>query len=248
VSFADLANLQAGNPFYITLTRDDDPEEVGTPYSKAAVLPDSLASVICPGVVNPAPADAFSGLNDKIESVSAVVDVKLVEDVDEITSPGYYSVPINVDGYFGYYVFHAVGRGQNIHLTGSVDGFILHKSKVNGVWQEWEWQNPPMMPAAEYRTIERHEGKPIYTKVVSLGTLPDTSSKTIPHNITNLGVMVSSFVSFGENGRFPYVVPYYDSSKNTFTIMATVGEVIIITTTLDVSHYSGIAVLRYTKA
>ena len=105
-----------------------------------------------------------------------------------------------------------------------------------------------MMPSAEYRTIERHEGKPIYTKVVSLGTLPDTSSKTIPHNITNLGAMVSSFVSFGENGRFPYVVPYYEQSNNTFTIIATVGAAIIIKTTLNVSSYSGIAVLKYTKA
>lgn len=54
--------LQAGQPFAITLDRDDQPVVPGTPYSKAAVLPDALAAKLCPEVIDPTPADALSAL------------------------------------------------------------------------------------------------------------------------------------------------------------------------------------------
>lgn len=54
--------LQDGKSFPITLVRDDDPIDEGTPYSKAAVLPDSVAAKICPDIEDPTPADAFASL------------------------------------------------------------------------------------------------------------------------------------------------------------------------------------------
>lgn len=59
----ELEKLQRGEPFAITLTRDDAPIVEGTPYSKAAVLPDELAEKICPGVADPAPKDALAALH-----------------------------------------------------------------------------------------------------------------------------------------------------------------------------------------
>ena len=41
IGAAELLKMQAGSPFTITMTRDDQPITVGTPYSKAAVLPDT---------------------------------------------------------------------------------------------------------------------------------------------------------------------------------------------------------------
>lgn len=57
--------MAAAEPFIITLTRDDHPVTEGTPYSKAAVLPDALAASLCPGVEDPTPADAFGALHAK---------------------------------------------------------------------------------------------------------------------------------------------------------------------------------------
>ena len=42
-----------------------------------------------------------------------------------------------------------------------------------------EWINPPMVSGVEYRTTERWMGKPVYTKIVAFGNLPNTSSKYI---------------------------------------------------------------------
>ena len=55
--------MQRGEPFAITLTRDDAPVVEGTPYSKAAVLPDELAQKLCPDVIDPAPKDALAALH-----------------------------------------------------------------------------------------------------------------------------------------------------------------------------------------
>lgn len=62
VSSEEVQNLQEGKPFAITLTRDDAPIVEGTPYSKAAVLPDELAAKLCPDIADPAPKDALAAL------------------------------------------------------------------------------------------------------------------------------------------------------------------------------------------
>lgn len=62
IEAAELMKMQSGEQFVITLSRDDQPIVEGTPYNKASVLPDELAAVICPGVLDPTPADAFRGV------------------------------------------------------------------------------------------------------------------------------------------------------------------------------------------
>lgn len=57
--------LQSGEPFSIQLQRDDQPVVEGTPYSKAAVLPEELAKQLCPEIEDPAPKDAFQALADR---------------------------------------------------------------------------------------------------------------------------------------------------------------------------------------
>lgn len=67
VAQQELQKMQSGEAFTITMTRDDQPITEGTPYSKAAVLPDALAEKLCPGVEDPTPADALFALHAKAE-------------------------------------------------------------------------------------------------------------------------------------------------------------------------------------
>lgn len=62
ISEAEVQKLISGQSCTIVLTRNDQPIAAGTPYNKASVLPDDLAALICPEVVDPTPADAFRGL------------------------------------------------------------------------------------------------------------------------------------------------------------------------------------------
>ena len=65
VTDEELQKLQAGEEFAITLRRDDQPIKEGTPYSKAAVLPDTVAAKLCPGAQDPTPGDAFAALQSQ---------------------------------------------------------------------------------------------------------------------------------------------------------------------------------------
>lgn len=61
-----LQALRSGEPFVMQLERNDNPVVEGTPYSKAAVLPDALAAQLCPEIEDPAPKDAFQALADRM--------------------------------------------------------------------------------------------------------------------------------------------------------------------------------------
>ena len=86
VAGAEFNKLQNGEPFAITLQRDDKPEVEGTPYSKAAVLPDDLAHRLCPNLADPSPADALKALsNGMMPSISIAID-----SWDDATNNGFY--------------------------------------------------------------------------------------------------------------------------------------------------------------
>ena len=59
---AEAQKILTGETVTVTLTRNDQPIVEGTPYNKESVLPDDLAALVCPGISDPTPADAFWGL------------------------------------------------------------------------------------------------------------------------------------------------------------------------------------------
>lgn len=101
--------------------------------------------------------------------------------------------------------------------AGSGDGNRLSKKRERwmyaGIWQPWEYVNPPMMPGVEYRTTERYWGKPVYCKLVNCGALPDTTEK---------------LVYYADNGVVNHIVRYSGemfASGDTFSMPYTMNGV-----------------------
>lgn len=46
---------------------------------------------------------------------------------------------------------------------------IVRYAGSGGTWGEWDWVNPPMDVGVEYRTTERWQGKPVFTKLFDFG-------------------------------------------------------------------------------
>lgn len=69
-------------------------------------------------------------------------------------------------------------------------GYNVTRTNSGGTWQPWEWQNPPMTVGVEYRTTERHMGKPVYAKLVDCGLSASGAMKEIPINAENLEALV----------------------------------------------------------
>lgn len=137
------------------------------------------------------------------------------------------------------------GTGEYAALTG--DGYAstsLTRVKVNGVWQPFEWVNPPMDLGVEYRTTERYLGKPVYVKVVDCGLIAD--NKAVAHGISNMNICLSVI---GVRAGFPMPNIYNHSLNDPWTCYV----VAIDTTNITLACGSSSAganchvTLKYTK-
>lgn len=74
----------------------------------------------------------------------------------------------------------------------------------NGGWTEWEYINPPMIPGVEYRTTERWNGKPVYTRMDGVGLLPNNSHKVWTH-----GIGANQILRYSGTSDAGAAIPYY---------------------------------------
>ncbi len=115
---------------------------------------------------------------------------------------------------------------------------------VNGTT---EWLNPPMMAGTEYRTVERHRGKPVYVQEFAVGAMPNATSKNYNTYVGNVDRILSASVAIQEasSGRtFAYA---------SMDVKCYVGEdagdwmYIVITAPGDSSGNNGFVTVKYTK-
>jgi hypothetical protein len=96
-----------------------------------------------------------------------------------------------------------------------------------------------MIPGVEYRTTERHEGKAVYKKKVSVGAFPNATVKTFANLISGFtGIVDYQLMGYSSGAILHPNDPYYFN---------TVHEGITLNATSDLSAYSGIAYLAYLK-
>lgn len=180
VTGGEYQKLLNGQPFAITMTRDDNPVEEGTPYSKAAVLPDGLATLLCPDIEDPTPADALGALQvNKAPAGYGLGEAhgRYCSDCHAFAEGGFYYVDSNTAnnptaGSGSLFVQPILTtNGTDFYLTLKSGAIIWHcyYSSFAGAWQPWECENPPMELGVEYRTTERWNGKPVYTKLMNYG-------------------------------------------------------------------------------
>lgn len=89
------------------------------------------------------------------------------------------------------------------------------RQKFDGVWEPWEWMNPPMAAGIEYRTTERWNGKVVYRKLLAWKSGADMMYEgryEIPHGITNLNS--ESLKIDWTTGT--WMLPYINQSESTY--------------------------------
>ena len=96
-----------------------------------------------------------------------------VSDANLINATGFYLAIANVGSGGWNYVFHMQYPSDAALQFGSFvnDTTYQIRKKLIGVWQPWEWVNPPMQLGVEYRTTERFLGKPVYVKAINFGAV-----------------------------------------------------------------------------
>lgn len=100
------------------------------------------------------------GLGENVKSI----------DLDTVTKSGNYKGSIDLGTNIGVATcwcradMSSDNYGTMTAHSEIYGGFSLKRTKNNGMWSEWEWNNPPMATNQEYRTTERVNGKAVYKK------------------------------------------------------------------------------------
>ena len=122
---------------------------------------------------------------------------------------------------------------------------------VYGIQQGTDWHSP------DYSTTEHKigqkwiDGKDIYEKTVDCGTIPNATTKTIAHNISNLDKIIGyrGYAKNPNNGvcvNLPYT--YYDGSSFKALVVYTDSTNITIRTVENLSVYTeSYLTLQYVK-
>lgn len=207
----ELEKMQNGEPFAITLIRDDEPIVAGTPYSKAAVLPDALAQKLCPNIADPSPADAFAALEkNKVPTTRpTLINVDINNYVGEEYVGTYWCTTGCTNAPFDEYFYLEV-NGNYQRATNYPTGENKVRFYVNKVWTDWtriDSIHPPLTPGVEYLTTEKYNGKEVYTMLVDCGGWVDGKTVTV-----NVGQPINVFDSCGSVSGIH--LPHYYVSDN----------------------------------
>lgn len=90
-----------------------------------------------------------------------------------------------------YGVLFVQTRDGSVYQEVRYYNYVAHRyyNGNTGEWSEWEYVNPPMQVGTEYRTTERYMGKPVYTKVLNFGVLPNATEKKLGHGVANIDTL-----------------------------------------------------------
>ena len=91
------------------------------------------------------------------------------------------------------------------------------------------------------------DGKPIYRKIVNFGNLPNTTTKNVVHNISNID-FITNYYAIATNSTAFWKLPFVSTSTISSGLQMTIDKTnIIIVAGVDRSSYSAYVIIEYTK-
>lgn len=171
-----------------------------------------------------------------------------ISDANAVAANGWYYIAagtVNKPEHITYgTLFHKVRTSNNM-MQEVIDifGNMAVRTLRDGIWQEWEYVNPPMMPDIEYRTTERSGGLPVYTKTFALqpNVMTSFGIGEYDHGITGF-----KYLCRVEARTENDVLPLITNERTVCIAGVTSTKVKIAATKQDFTDYTSIT-LWYTK-
>ena len=176
-------------------------------------------------------------------------------DANKITASGIYGANKNTpttDSTWTVYAIVGTAEDQIQYAydrrgsTGAETARLLQRRVCDGgTWKPWEYVNPPMTLGVEYRTTERYMGKPVYTKAVNFGALPNASTKTVSLDSSVIEKIVDWSARFASDSAD--AIPWSDGSSKSVEVNYVSPYGIRLKTNYDASASGAHFTVRYTK-
>ena len=204
---------------------------------------------------DPNTVDIAKDIDVKIRGALLCLEIPEYTDLDKLTKPnryygneayfaGYANCPTAESVTFSLEVISLGASGQVLQrfTVCSTEATVYERQYFGGFWREWECVNPPMHEGVEYRTKERYLGKPVYTKIVYLGALPNATVKEVAHGAgASTIIRCLGHLSHGIN------IPYLHHSDAGWVGIYAGTQKVVITTGSDQSDRTGYAQIWYIK-
>ena len=158
--------------------------------------------------VGAAPGGYGLGISDKN-------NIPVITDCNSVFANGWYRArncincptsgtggsPIN----YGWMLVSSGDFTRQDFFSSTTNPHHLVRYYVDETWGEWEYVNPPMQVGVEYRTTERWNGNPVYTKLIDCG---------FAANGKHVSVEASLIFRHSGNFNLNHSIPYCLSQKN----------------------------------
>ena len=145
----------------------------------------------------------------------------------------YMSMRVENDSYTGHVVQTLTGWNDSSNPQ-------MRRIRTDPGWQQWEYINPPMKLGVEYRTTERHQGKPVYVKLVNFGPGANNTEKRVVHGASN--AIVIDYGGYSKDDKGALSVPWMTHS--TLSVSSTD---IVMTANANYSGFSVYVWIKYYK-
>lgn len=179
----------------------------------------------------------------------------LVSNCNNAVNNGWYQVtgaenlPVGYsDGWIFVSSFNDKYKRQDFYSE-LFNGIHAVRYMNKSIWGEWDWVNPIVGAGREYRTIERHKGKPVYVRLFDCGYFPSETQKEIEHGISNIENILRVEATSDYLGlALPYAhIPSTGILANAAAARATQNGICIFATNSAWSSYKCYVTLYYTK-
>lgn len=148
---------------------------------------------------------------------------------------------------YGYLLVSSRNEQEKLQVFMSeVNNYIAVRKLEAGVWQPWEYVNPPMDLGVEYRTTERYLGKPVYVKVVDCGSCPADGYKNVMYGEAYTVMPIRCEGTWSYSGRS--TIPFESTDEDQLHIGALGNVIRVKTGGKDFSSYTCTATVYYAKA
>lgn len=148
-------------------------------------------------------------------------------------------------------LYQVVINGLNITEVKQVFNTVDTAAELNGKLEKKTDTTTLGFEVSETFTGQYLNSKPIYQKMISVGVLPNNTTKSISTGITGADyIWVDMENSFAFNHGASYPIPYVDPKTVANSIGVRItnnGATVIVSTGTNWSTYSGGITLRYTK-
>lgn len=147
--------------------------------------------------------------------------------------------------------------GQHLYRMATSDSYgedvarSWYWHNAEGGDDEGEWSPIGVSNLSEYEriTAERYNGKPVYTKLVDLGVLPNKSSISVPFSTESCTVVSFEAYATRTSDNYMRSLPFFNNSGGCEAVVSInhANKAVEVKTLYDYSGYTGKAILKYIK-